>query len=121
MKKKILREFSKTKGTEKWEEMAIFSAKIVEEQNNNRFQLFYSRLDTRWTAKVRGKKAGLLVDDGNGVTIALGDQKIRLDYCQVSRLKMLLTLNEERNWYDEKVEITEMVKKKKKCKCGEKK
>lgn len=53
-------------------------------------RLFHSRLGSTWSENWRGKLAGRLVDDGNGVTLELGEKRVRLDYDELLSLEILL-------------------------------
>jgi len=62
-------------------------------------EVYFDERDSQWTKKVSGKLTGRLHDNGNGVTIELpshenkkDDVEIKLDYCQVIEVLMLLNL-----------------------------
>jgi len=54
--------------------------------------VIYSEFDSSWTDKVKGKEAVRIHNNGNGVSIKFADKKkpIRLDYCQLCQLDILL-------------------------------
>lgn len=43
-----------------------------------------------WTQEIRGDVAGVLNDDGDAVTISIGDEHIRLDYAEMEVLTALI-------------------------------
>jgi hypothetical protein len=54
-------------------------------------KLFYSKLDNKWTNKVKGKMAASLENDGNGLTFSFNSgKKINLDYSEFGELEILI-------------------------------
>lgn len=56
-----------------------------------RFALFFSKKDSRWNPKARGKAAVRVYDDGNGLDVSIPDgPSFRLDYAQAQELRIAL-------------------------------
>jgi hypothetical protein len=60
-------------------------------EEENKTSLYYSKLDQTIYDTYKGKKAGQIVNSGNGYTVTLNSGfKILLDYCEACELTTLL-------------------------------
>lgn len=74
---------------------SIFSLKTAMDAAGyvSSLKLFYSGLDSGWSAKCKGKLAAKLTNTGDGFVIKVDGKTLELDYAQAELLQTLL--NEE--------------------------
>ena len=101
MSKKYLELYVKQKKLKNWE---FNSSYKIEKQklliDRTVYTLFYS-FNEPWSIKYRGKKAAILDDDGDGITIRFKNKSISLDYSEYQELQILIREEQiDNNWED---------------------